>query len=320
MKRRIFVGSSHEALTKASRICDLLKDEDTDCVLWNTVFRPGYVTFDALENMLLDCSAAVFIASADDSVTSDDKVRSIPRTNVMLEFGLVAGRLGPHNVAICHYPTAELPSDLAGMTVVEMKDGTSANEPDSSELTQKGAEALKAWKTRLLATTEMVARTQIVHGYTGVWRFAVHLDQWRGIQLALPSFAQVNGVLHLFVSASGQAGSGFAVARITFRVEENVNPIRSKYQGEFRVCQELRDFTCNRSGAMSFSGQTFAIHKMNASGSPWPELDVDAPPDPWPFKWELKPGADPRTLIGTMSTESPRTVGKLEVIKDPELL
>jgi hypothetical protein len=320
MKRRIFVGSSHEELAKATKICDSLNDQDTECVMWNTVFRPGYVTFDALENMLLDCSAAVFIASGDDRVTSDDGVRSIPRTNVMLEFGLVAGRLGPHNVAICRYPTAELPSDLAGMTVVEMVGPGSTNGPNGSELTQRGAEALKSWKTRLLATTEMVARTSIVHGYTGVWRFGVHLDQWRGIQLALPSFAQVNGVLHLFVSASGQAGSGSAVARVTFRVEDNTNPLRSKYQGEFRVCQELRDFTCDQTGAISFSGQTFAIHKMNASGNPWSELDVDAPPDPWPFKWVLDPGPDPRTLIGTMSTESPKTVGRVEAVKDPDLL
>jgi hypothetical protein len=298
----------------------VLNDEHTEAVLWNTVFRPGFVTFDALENMLLDCSAAVFIASADDNVTNDDGVHSIPRTNVMLEFGLVAGRLGPHNVAICKYPNAVLPSDLTGMTVVEMKDGASTTEPKGPELTAKGRDELRAWKKRLLATAEMVARTGIVHGYTGVWRFGVHLEEWRGIQLALPSFAQANGVLHLYVSASGQAGSGFSVARLTFRVEEAGNPNRSKYQGEYRVCQELGDFTCSQTGALSFSGQSFAIHKMNASGSPWSELDTDGPPDPWPFRWRLEPGLEPRTLVGTMSTESPRTQGRVEAVKDPELL
>jgi hypothetical protein len=34
----------------------------------------------------------------------------------------------------------------------------------------------------------------------------------------------------------------------------------------------------------------------------------------------LDPGPDPRTLIGTMSTESPKTVGRVEAVKDPDLL
>jgi hypothetical protein len=321
MKRRVFVGSSHEALDKARELCDLLSDASTDCVLWNAVFRPGYLTFEALENMLLDCSAAVFVATADDNVTLDNKSTWIPRTNVMLEFGLVAGRLGRHNVAICQYPKAELPSDLAGLTVIQMADERAAEFPGSESLVSKrGEEALQAWRTRLLATAEMVARTDILHGYTGVWRFAVHLEEWRGIPLALPAFAQVNGVLQLYVSASGQGGSGVGLARVTFKVDASANPSRATYQGEFRVCQELHDFTCTQTGGLAFTGQTFALHKMNASGVPWRELDIDAPPDPWPFRWVLEPGPEPRTLLGTMMTESPRTTGTVEAIKDPEFV
>jgi hypothetical protein len=67
MKRHLFVGSSTEGLRQARQVCELLTDMETECVLWNTIFDPGYVTFEALESVLLKCCAAVFIATADDS-------------------------------------------------------------------------------------------------------------------------------------------------------------------------------------------------------------------------------------------------------------
>jgi len=52
--------------------------------------QPGYLTFEALEAMLLRCCGAVFVATPDDqSVIRGQRVSS-PRANIMLEFGLVA--------------------------------------------------------------------------------------------------------------------------------------------------------------------------------------------------------------------------------------
>jgi predicted nucleotide-binding protein len=49
--------------------------------------------------MLMECCAAVFVATPDDDATIREKHVRMPRANVMLEFGLVAGRLGRHNIA-----------------------------------------------------------------------------------------------------------------------------------------------------------------------------------------------------------------------------
>ena len=102
-KRRVFVGSSTKGLDKAQTICDALKDEQTEAVLWTREFPPGYVTIEGLERVLSDCSGAVFVATPDDEIAIDGKLVKVPRANVMLEFGLLAGRLGRHNIAICRY-------------------------------------------------------------------------------------------------------------------------------------------------------------------------------------------------------------------------
>src|SRR5262245_44639421 len=65
--RRVFIGSSSEYLAEAKNVRDILdRVPDVEGVLWTDVFEPGYLTFEALERMLLTCDAAVFIASPDD--------------------------------------------------------------------------------------------------------------------------------------------------------------------------------------------------------------------------------------------------------------
>ena len=92
--RRVFVGSSTEGHKEADEVCDLLKNEDTAAVYWPEVFAPSSLTFEALENMLLECCGAVFVATPDDRGAIRGRPVEMPRANVMLEFGLVAGRLG----------------------------------------------------------------------------------------------------------------------------------------------------------------------------------------------------------------------------------
>src|SRR4051812_17836632 len=102
--RRIFIGSSSEYLREAKWIKDLLEQNDAiEGVIWDRVFQPGYLTFEALELMLRECAGAIFIATPDDKTVIRHQTLATPRANVMLEFGLVAGRLGRYNIAVCEY-------------------------------------------------------------------------------------------------------------------------------------------------------------------------------------------------------------------------
>jgi predicted nucleotide-binding protein len=274
VKRRIFVGSSTEGLDKAQRICELLSDkEETECTLWTSVFEPGFLAFEALETMLLECCAAVFIASPDDESTIRGRRVKVPRSNVMLEFGLVAGRIGRHNIALCQYGGAELPSDLKGLTVIEM-DPRPSEQIDGDSFRNQAEERLRIWTSGLSATADMVARTDIVHGYTGRWDFELRLQKWRNLLIVLPSYAHVNGSFDLFMSAGGQIGRGFAHGRVFFKLMKQGAADHSIYQGEYRTAHEITNAFCHKNGSIDFTTQAFVLQRMNSIGIAPPELEA----------------------------------------------
>ena len=174
-KPKIFIGSSKEAFHKAQGIAEILSSMGLgECTVWNKVFEPGLLNFDALEDMLRHCSGAVFIATPDiDGLCRNREVR-FPRPNVLLEFGLVAGRLGLRNVALCRYENAALPSDLTGLTIIDMD---CQSHSEISALLQDPLQKLRTWASHLSATVDTVPRTSVVHGYSGVWRYQAGTPQ-----------------------------------------------------------------------------------------------------------------------------------------------
>jgi hypothetical protein len=320
IKRRVFIGSSLEGLEHATQVATFLTDDTTECVLWNNFFEPGYLTFEGLENMLVECCAAVFIATPDDKATIRGRTVSVPRANIMLEFGLVAGRLGRHNIAICQYGGTELPSDLKGLTVIEMEPGETpagASPTYADEFRRRAGESLARWSSTLLATAEMVARTDTVHGYTGRWTFDLWLDRWRGVEVSPKSFCQASGSMNLYLDATGKAGYGSIFGQLTFKLVNEREAATRAYQGVLRFCHEIANLVCDRQGGFKFTSRTYTIQKINASGPPLPEIgSLNDLPEPWPFTWELKPTADPRTLTGLICADNPGTTsGTIRAVK-----
>jgi hypothetical protein len=321
LKRHIFIGSSVEGLGRAREIAALINDDATECRLWNTTFEPGYTAFDALERMLTECCAAVFIVTPDDKATIRGRTVAVPRANIMLEFGLVAGRLGRHNIAICQYGGAELPSDLKGLTVIEMEPGQPppcGTESDADGFKLRAEDTLTKWSARLLPTAEMIPRTATVHGYTGRWTFDLHLDHWRGLEISNLSYCQANGSIELYIDATGVTGHGFIFGHLTFKLVPLQAPAQPAFQGELRFCHQITNLVCDRSGGVRFTSRAFALMQVNAFGTPLPEIGSLADvPEPWPFVWDLRPSADPRSLEGTIDAENPgRTTGALRAIKN----
>jgi hypothetical protein len=299
--RRIFVGSSTESLDKAKSICQALSTvEDTECVLWKKFFEPGFLTFEALEEMLMHCCAAVFIATPDDAIEIRGKQMHSPRSNVLLEFGLVAGRLGRHSVAVCQYGGAELPSDLKGLTLIEMGNGGA----EDSAKNKLAKEKLRIWASRLIATAETIPRTDLVHGYTGRWDFKLRLDKWRDLAIEFPNYVQVNGAFDLFIPSNGRTGRGLAHARLFFKVQGKENPDSDVFQGEFRTGHEITNAVCHKDGRIDFTSQAFVLQRVNSVGVPPPHIaGMDLFPEPWSSQWILCPSSEPRTLVGVVTTE-----------------
>ncbi len=301
MKRHIFVGSSTEALEQARHVCKILSNiDDVEAELWTDVFDPGFLTFEVLEAMLRRCCAAVFIVSAEDQTLIRDKLVQVPRANIMLEFGLVAGRLGHHSVAVCQYGKPELPSDLAGLTVIHMDPPDGDPAPDVFQ--QQAEKKLQIWSSRLLATASGISRTDVVHGYTGRWDFDLALSVWRDRRIIAPSYATVKGYLDLFLMSNGQVGRGLAHGRMQFRLLSGSPGVES-YSGEFRTAHEIRNAVCARDGSLELITEAFALEKMETSGAPPLELaEMDRFPEPWCAQWKLTPNGE-FALSGTVKSQ-----------------
>lgn len=127
--------------------------------------------------MLQRCCAAFFVIRRDHIVRHLDpgghnahrgKPEYTPPGNVLVEFGLVAGGLGRRNVALCRVAPADLPSDLAGMTVTDMRPQAECSEAAHSEAFRPEALAeLHQWAGHFLPTASTIDRTLVFHGYTG---------------------------------------------------------------------------------------------------------------------------------------------------------
>jgi len=305
--RSVFVGSSSEGRLEAAEVCELLKNKETETVFWPEIFAPSSLTFEALENMLLECCGAVFVATPDDHGAIRGRPVEMPRANVMLEFGLVAGRLGRPNIALCQYGQAELPSDLEGLTVVQM----AALASDKREDCRNDARhKLQLWSSQLVVTAEKIVRTEIVHGYTGRWTFAAHLTKWRGIQVVWPSFAELNGIFDLYVRGDhsylrdDQVGRGTAHGRLTFSLLDPRREGHPPFQGECRVAHDIANVSCSGEGGLSFTSTPFALHLITSTGEPPSELaGLTGPPEPWSFNWDLQPTGEDRILAGSFTAE-----------------
>lgn len=117
MKPRIFIGSSGEGLDVAEYMKSVLKN-DFEVYLWtDDVFKANNSFFDTLIKEAGYFDFGILVASKDDYTKSRDSSFDVPRDNVVFEFGLFLGRLGPSRAFIVQEEGTKLPSDLLGITV-----------------------------------------------------------------------------------------------------------------------------------------------------------------------------------------------------------
>lgn len=132
---------------------------------WTEEFPLGLLTFEALERMLRTCDGAVFIITLSD--------RGMPNENVMIEVGLVAGRMGRTRVALCTEPNVVLPSDLAAVSRIEKIVSSPHSAGDKKGARRKrtisplAVERLRDWATVLPAMLQGAPCTQVMRGYSG---------------------------------------------------------------------------------------------------------------------------------------------------------
>lgn len=127
-QRNIFIASSHEAVNELKRVRRVLSKIGLNPAPWTSpeLFPLAETTIESLSEATKWMQGAVFIFRPDDTrwyrVSGKRKQEKRTRDNVVLEFGLFAGALGRAACAICREDNAKVPSDLAGVTLLEFSD------------------------------------------------------------------------------------------------------------------------------------------------------------------------------------------------------
>ncbi|MGH3722161.1 MAG: nucleotide-binding protein [Pseudonocardiaceae bacterium] len=119
---KIFIGSSRESLELAKDIALWLEERDHEAIIWDQpgLFLPGEQTMRILIDISRRVDAAVLVFGPDDRGWYRGDTVLQPRDNVLIEYGLFAGALGPQKAIVCSYGDTKHPVDLAGLTYIDL--------------------------------------------------------------------------------------------------------------------------------------------------------------------------------------------------------
>jgi hypothetical protein len=119
----LFIGSSSEGVAIARELQAEVDDQCEPTVWSQDVFQPGGTPLGELLRTAENTDFAALILTPDDSVRSRGVEQPAARDNVILELGLFLGALGPQRVFIIRPrgQNLQLPSDLAGVTVLDYR-------------------------------------------------------------------------------------------------------------------------------------------------------------------------------------------------------
>jgi len=120
---KIFLGSSSKRLDELRKVSEWVTKAGHEAWPWNKpgLFPVGHFTFDTLNDLKDQVDASIFIFGDDDKVWYRSDSKLIPRDNVLIEYGLFAGVLEPSRVAICKSGGIHMPTDVLGVTYVDLE-------------------------------------------------------------------------------------------------------------------------------------------------------------------------------------------------------
>lgn len=119
---KVFIGSSTEATSQMLKIAEWIEAAGHKPVPWDEpgLFPPGVVTFKTLTDVANKVDAAIFVFSEDDKSWYRSEFTTMPRDNVLIEYGLFLGVLGDGRVIFCRKGNPRIATDLKAVTYVDM--------------------------------------------------------------------------------------------------------------------------------------------------------------------------------------------------------
>jgi predicted nucleotide-binding protein len=121
---KVFLASSRESLGDMHKIAFLLESLGHIPLTWDSpeAFLPGTYTLSGIIDISRVVDAAIFIFAEDDRIWYRTSELRQPRDNVLVEYGIFAGILGPERALICRKGGPKTPSDLDGIVHIDISD------------------------------------------------------------------------------------------------------------------------------------------------------------------------------------------------------
>jgi hypothetical protein len=117
----IFIASSKEALEVARAVKQNFDDE-ADVDIWNeNIFHANRNYLDTLLNRASFYDYVIAVFTPDDEAIIREKHTRVTRDNIIFEFGLFLGRLGPNRTFLILQEDVELFSDWSGIEVAKFR-------------------------------------------------------------------------------------------------------------------------------------------------------------------------------------------------------
>lgn len=116
---KIFIGSSTEHVRIAEEIAVIIEKCEHEPILWTDWFEPSDFTFSKIMDLPNVVDGGIFILAPDDKLSSEQGSIYVPRDNVLIEAGVLFGKLGTPRVALCKVSKTKLASDWAGITYIK---------------------------------------------------------------------------------------------------------------------------------------------------------------------------------------------------------
>jgi hypothetical protein len=238
---RIFIGSSSEALNEAELVAKVIEDADMKPVVWNRdAFVLGVTLLETIENIPFDYHAAVLLVTPDVTCSRNGNTFSAPVANVVFEYGYLAARLTRKRVAICKFGEVDLPSDLGGMKLVEVKD---YKKEKQSALPNETRKELSSWLQQMPRLVAGISPISQVHGYSGTWNVQNNFSTWHGISIETPDKVTFDGKARLTLPKDGQQGHGTQIGQLKVKI--------GQYEATWEIVNEVVNAKVDKKGVLT---------------------------------------------------------------------
>jgi hypothetical protein len=273
----IFIGSSSEALNEADLVEKVIRDAGMNPVVWNRdVFVLGKTLLEAIEGLPFNYHAAVLLVTPDVSCSRKGRSFFAPVANVVFEYGYLAARLTRERVAICKFGEADLPSDLGGMKLVEVKHYMKDTQ---SVLPEEARVELSSWLKQMPRLAAGISPISQVHGYSGTWSVQNKFSKWHGITLGPNDKVTFDGKALLTLRNDGEQGSGTQIGQLKIKI--------GRYEAKWDIANEIIDAKVDKKGSLTMLVKNCirTLVKGTEKGVRPSDTVREALPSP---EWELK--------------------------------